>query len=60
VPLCGAVGGPGAIPEAWITALGPAAMHDAEDLAGRLAEVARAKAAEHERLSHMVPGLTDG
>jgi ADP-ribosylglycohydrolase len=58
--LCGAVGGPGAIPGAWITALGPAAMLDAEDLAGRLADVARAKAAEHERLSHMVPGLTDG
>jgi hypothetical protein len=58
--LCGAVGGPDAIPEAWIAALGPAAMLDAEDLAGRLAELARAKAAERERLSHTVPGLTDG
>jgi ADP-ribosylglycohydrolase len=58
--LCGAVGGPEAIPETWIAALGPAAMLDAEDLAGRLAELARAKAAERERLSHTVPGLADG
>jgi ADP-ribosylglycohydrolase len=58
--LCGAVGGRDAIPEAWIGALGPAAMLDAQDLAGRLAELARTKVAERERLSHTVPGLTDG
>lgn len=58
--LCGAMGGPEAIPEAWITALGPAAVVDAERLAGRLAELARAKVADRERLSRTVPGLTDG
>jgi ADP-ribosylglycohydrolase len=58
--LCGAIGGPDAIPEAWIAALGPAAMRDAEDLAGRLAELARAKVAERQRLVHTVPGLADG
>src|SRR5206468_9675239 len=58
--LCGAIGGPDAIPEAWITALGPAALSDAEDLARRLAELARAKVADRERVSRTVPGLTDG
>lgn len=58
--LCGAVAGPDAIPETWIAALGPAAMRDAEELADRLAELARAKVAEGQRLSHTVPGLTDG
>jgi ADP-ribosylglycohydrolase len=58
--LCGAVGEPDAIPEGWVAALGPTAMRDAEDLACRLAQVARAKAAEHARLSQTVPGLTDG
>jgi ADP-ribosylglycohydrolase len=58
--LCGAVGEPDAIPEGWVAALGPTAMGDAEDLACRLAEVARAKAAENARLSQTVPGITDG
>ena len=55
--LCGAVGGPDAIPETWITALGPAAVADAEALAARLAELARAKVAERDRLTRTVPGL---
>jgi ADP-ribosylglycohydrolase len=55
--LCGAIGGPDAIPETWIIALGPAALRDAETLAGRLAELARAKVADRERLSRTVPGL---
>jgi ADP-ribosylglycohydrolase len=55
--LCGAVGGPDAIPAEWITALGPTAIGDAEALAVRLAELARAKVAERERLSRTVPGL---
>jgi ADP-ribosylglycohydrolase len=55
--LCGAIGGPDAIPETWIAALGPDAMADATTLAGRLAELARAKVAERERLSRTVPGL---
>lgn len=58
--LCGAIGGPDAIPAAWIAALGPDAMRDAEDLAGRLAELARSKVAERDRLARTVPGLTDG
>jgi ADP-ribosylglycohydrolase len=58
--LSGAIGGPDAIPDEWITTLGPAAMHDAENLACRLAELARAKVADRERLSRTVPGLTDG
>ena len=36
------------------------AILDAEDLAGRLAELARTKVADRERLSRTVPGLTDG
>lgn len=55
--LCGAIGGPDAIPEEWTAALGPAAMTDAVDLAGRLAEVAQAKVADRERLTRTVPGL---
>jgi ADP-ribosylglycohydrolase len=55
--LCGAIGGPDAIPEAWIAALGPVAMGDAKSLAGRLVELARAKVADRERLSRTVPGL---
>jgi ADP-ribosylglycohydrolase len=58
--LCGAIGEPDAIPEAWITALGPAALREAEGLARRLAELARAKGADRERVSRTVPGLTDG
>jgi ADP-ribosylglycohydrolase len=58
--LCGAVGGPDSIPETWIATLGPAAILDAEGLAGRLAELARAKVAERERLSRTGPGLADG
>lgn len=58
--LCGAVGGPDAIPETWVTTLGPVAILDAEDLAERLAELACAKVADRERLSRTVPGLTDG
>jgi ADP-ribosylglycohydrolase len=55
--LCGAIGGPDAIPEEWITGLGASAMADAEALAGRLAGLARAKVADRERLSRTVPGL---
>jgi len=55
--LCGAIGGTEGIPEEWIAALGPAATLDAEDLAGRLADLASAKVAERERLSRTVPGL---
>lgn len=55
--ICGAIGGPDAIPEAWTSTLGPAAVADAETLAGRLAELARAKVVERERLSRTVPGL---
>ncbi|MGZ8623320.1 MAG: ADP-ribosylglycohydrolase family protein [Actinomycetota bacterium] len=58
--LCGAFCGPDAIPEAWIAALGPAAVRDAEGLAARLAELARAKVAERQRLSQTMPGLADG
>ena len=53
--LCGATGG--AIPPAWMTSLGPEALTDAETLAGRLAELARQKVAERDRLSGSVPGL---
>lgn len=55
--LCGAIGGPDAIPEAWTTALGPSAVRDAETLAGRLAELAQAKVADRNRLARTVPGL---
>lgn len=58
--LCGAIGGPQAVPEEWITALGPSSVADAEHLAGRLADLARAKAAERARLWRTVPGLADG
>ena len=58
--LCGAVGGPDAIPGDWIAALGETATRDAEDLARRLAELAREKAADHQRLSRTVPGVADG
>jgi ADP-ribosylglycohydrolase len=57
--LCGAIRGPGGIPEGWIVALGSAAITAAEDLANRLAGLARAKVAERERLSRTVPGLAD-
>ena len=55
--LCGAIGGPDAIPEAWITALGTTAMADVQALAERLAGLVRAKVAERERLARTVPGL---
>ncbi|HET7929738.1 MAG TPA: ADP-ribosylglycohydrolase family protein [Actinomycetota bacterium] len=58
--LCGAIGGPEAVPEEWITALGPSSVADAEQLAGRLADLARGKAAERDLLSRTVPGLADG
>jgi ADP-ribosylglycohydrolase len=57
--LCGAIGEVNAIPEAWLTALGPRAVLEAEVLAERLAELARAKVADRERLSRTVPGLAD-
>lgn len=55
--LCGAIGERDAIPEPWISSLGPTAMHDAEALAGRLAELARALVADRQRLARTVPGL---
>lgn len=55
--LCGALCGPGAIPERWVTGLGSEALAGAEDVAARLAQVARTKVAEHERLARTVPGL---
>ncbi len=55
--ICGAVGGPDAIPDGWIATLGPSAVSDAEGLAGRLAETARAKVADRERRARSVPGL---
>jgi ADP-ribosylglycohydrolase len=55
--LCGAIGGPDAIPPTWIDALGPSATRDAEDLARRLAELAQAMVAEQRRLAQAVPGL---
>ena len=58
--LCGAIGGHDAIPEAWLTALGPGAVRDAEDLATRLAALARAKAADRQARARTVPGLVDG
>ncbi len=58
--LCGAIGGHDAIPEAWPTALGPGAVRDAEDLAARLAALARAKAADRQARARTVPGLVDG
>jgi ADP-ribosylglycohydrolase len=58
--LCGAIGGPDAIPETWLTSLGPAATREAELLAERLAVLARAKHADREHLARTVPGLTDG
>ena len=58
--LCGAIAGPDAIPAPWLTSLGPSAVSDAEDVAGRLAELARAKRADRERLARTVPGVTDG
>lgn len=58
--LCGAIGGPDTIPDAWLTALGPEAVLDAQDLAERLAQLARAKVADRERLARTVPGLADG
>jgi ADP-ribosylglycohydrolase len=58
--VCGAVGGPDAIPAGWIGLLGPDAVADATSLAARLAALARAKAAERVRLARTVPGLVDG
>jgi ADP-ribosylglycohydrolase len=55
--LCGAVGGPDEVPEGWMATLGPSAVRDAEELAGRLAETARAKVADRERRVRSVPGL---
>jgi ADP-ribosylglycohydrolase len=55
--MCGAVGGPDAIPEAWTAALGRAAVRDAEHLAARLATLARSMVAERSRLLQTVPGL---
>lgn len=58
--LCGAIGGPDAIPNTWLAALGPQAVLDAQDLAERLAELTRAKVTDRERLARTVPGLADG
>jgi ADP-ribosylglycohydrolase len=58
--ICGAVGGAGPIPDGWIATLGPPAVSDAEELAGRLAETARSKVADSERGARSVPGLVDG
>jgi ADP-ribosylglycohydrolase len=58
--MCGAIGGSDAIPETWLTALGPDALRGAEDLAARLAALARAKVADRERLARTVPGLAGG
>lgn len=58
--LCGAIGGPDAFPQEWLDALGPPAVLDAQDLAERLAELARAKVADRSRLARTVPGLADG
>jgi ADP-ribosylglycohydrolase len=58
--LCGAIGGPEAIPDEWVTALGPGALSEAEDLAARLADLARAKVADRARISRSVPGVVDG
>jgi ADP-ribosylglycohydrolase len=58
--LCGAIAEPDAIPDAWMTSLGPTAVRDAEDLAGRLAALARAKRADRDHLARTVPGVTDG
>jgi ADP-ribosylglycohydrolase len=55
--LCGAVAGPGAVPPAWTSALGPAALSSARTLADRLAEVARALTTERIRTARAVPGL---
>jgi ADP-ribosylglycohydrolase len=57
--LCGAIGPPDAIPEAWLATLGPDAVRSAEDLAAGLASLARAKFAERERMARTVPGLVD-
>ena len=56
--LCGAVTGPEAIPETWVTGLGPEALADAEAMANGLARVARGKVTERARLARAVPGLT--
>jgi len=56
--LCGAIGGPNAVPESWADSLGADAMLDAERLAGQLADLARSRVADRERLSRTVPGLT--
>ena len=58
--LCGAIGGVDAIPESWLSSLGPTAVRDAEDLAGRLAALASAKRADRERLARTVLGVADG
>ena len=58
--ICGAVAGDDAIPTAWFEALGPDAVRDAEDLASRLAGLARSKAADREARARAIPGLVDG
>jgi ADP-ribosylglycohydrolase len=57
--LCGAIGNPESIPEAWVDALGVALL-DARSVAERLADVARRKAADRARLARTVPGVADG
>ena len=56
--LCAAIGGPDAVPESWTNSLGADAMLDAERVAGQLADLARSRVADRERLSRTVPGLT--
>jgi ADP-ribosylglycohydrolase len=58
--ICGAVGSDEAIPQAWLTAFGPDAVAQAEELAGRLAALARAKVADSEARARTIPGLVDG
>jgi ADP-ribosylglycohydrolase len=58
--ICGAVAAPDAIPPAWQASLGPEALRDAEDLAGRLAALAREKSADREARARSIPGLLDG
>ncbi len=55
--LCGALGGRDAIPESWLSMLGPAAVSEAERLATRLANLARAKVADRSARARTVPGL---
>jgi ADP-ribosylglycohydrolase len=56
--LCGAVADSETLPPRWTAALGPVALSSAENLASRLAHVARGLMAERLRGAEAVPGLT--